>query len=190
MITLLTILGWMAWTGGILLFFQIMLMIFGFDSTDTDVDFDVSTDTDVDVDTDSQSSGVKLFSILGLSAFLLMFGLAGRYCLITLTLHWSISLLIAVAFGLGMMYFVAWLFYKAKSLESNGTTLIKDAVNCTGTVYLPFEGDNAGVVQVDVNGIMREYNAKAFSRDKFEVGDSVKVSSVQGNFLKVIKNNN
>ena len=115
MITLLTILGWMALAGAVALAFQLLSIIFGFDSSDTDIDLG-DTDIDGDIDTDS---GVKLFSLLGLSAFFLVFGLAGRMCILTFLLHWSVALLIATAAGLLIMYLIAWLFYKAKSLETN-----------------------------------------------------------------------
>jgi membrane protein implicated in regulation of membrane protease activity len=197
MITLLTILGWMAWGGGILLFFQAILIIFGFDGTDTDIDMstdiDADLDTDLDADTDTDSAarggGVKLFSLLGMSAFIAIFGLVGRYCIITLSLHWSIALLIATVIALFVMYLVGWIFYKFKKMETNGTTKIKNAVNCTGTVYLPFKNDEIGTVHVDVNGIMREYDAKASNGEVFNVGDSVKVIKSQGNFVTVTKNN-
>ena len=100
------------------------------------------------------------------------------------------SLVIAIAIGVGMMYLIGWIFYKAKSLETDGTTKIVDAVNCTGTVYLPFKNDEVGTVHIDVNGITREYDAMAVDdKDAFKVGDSVMVSSIQGNFVKVKKNN-
>lgn len=187
MVTLLTILLWMAWAGGIMLVFQLGGLLFGFDSMETDVDIDMDIDADSDV---GNGGGVRLFSILGLSAFLFMFGLAGRYFILTVLLHWSIALIIALAIGVGMMWLIGYIFYKAKSLESNGVTKIADSVNCTGTVYLPFTGLSSGVVHINVNGIMREYNAVASNEaDNFNVGESVKVETLQGNFLKVIKNN-
>ena len=76
MITLLAILGWMAWGGGIALFFQAILIVFGFDGADTDIEIDIDVDADVDLDTDtdtdsaSRGGGVKLFSLLGMSSFL------------------------------------------------------------------------------------------------------------------------
>jgi membrane protein implicated in regulation of membrane protease activity len=86
------------------------------------------------------------------------------------------------------MYLVGWLFYKAKSLETNGVTRIKNTVDCSGTVYLPFKDNEHGTVHIDVNGIMREYDAKASDDNEFKVGDSVTVVKVHGNFVEVIKN--
>lgn len=187
MITLLAILGWIAWGGGIFLFIQLLLTVFGgdFDSADTDVD--VGDVDGSEVDTDS-GAGVRLFSLLGISAFGFMFGLAGRYCILTLGLHWSISMFIAAIVGLLVMYLVGWLFYKAKSLESNGVTRIKNTVDCSGTVYLPFKDNEHGTVHIDVHGIMREYDAKASDDNEFKVGDSVTVVKAHGNFVEVIKN--
>ena len=88
-----------------------------------------------------------------------------------------------------MIYLVGYIFYKFKSIESNGATKIKNTINCTGKVYLPFKNQEIGTVHVDVNGIMREYDAKASNGEVFEVGDSVKVIKSQGNFVTVTKNN-
>jgi len=197
MITLLTILGYIAWTGGILLFFQLVLLVFGFDGHTADVSTDVDIDTDIhagdtdagDSGTDGHDSGVKLFSLLGLASFLFMFPIVTRLCILSLSLHVGIALLIGTAVGILMMYLVGWLFYKAKSIESDGTTKIKDTLECSGTVYLPFKNTEIGTVHVDVNGILREYDAIAENGTEFKVGDSIKVSSIQGNFLKVRKNN-
>jgi membrane-bound ClpP family serine protease len=188
MITLLTILGWMALAGGIAVALQLLSTIFGFDSTDTDIDVG-DMDIDGDVDSDTAGSGVKVFSILGISSFLLVFGLVGRICILQILLHWSLALLIATVAGLLIMYLIGWLFYKAKSLETNGTIKMKDSINCTGTVYLPFKDDELGTVHVDVNGIMREYGAKSNNGEVFKVGDSIKVIGTKGNYTQVIKNN-
>ncbi len=184
MITIIAILTWMAWAGGISLVFQLVSVVFGFDSTDTDVDIDVGTDTDLGDD-----GGVKMFSLLGFTSFIFMFGLVGRYFILTVGLHLAWSILIAFAVGVGVMYLVAYLFYKAKSLETNYTVRIQNSLNCTGTVYLPFKNNLNGTVHINVNGIMREYDGKAFDgKGDFKVGDSVKVKEVKGNFVKVIKN--
>ena len=117
MITLLTILLWMACIGSVLLFFQAVMIVFGFDGSDTDIDLDIDVDADIDVDTDTDSAaqggGVKLFSLLGLSVFIALFGLVGRYCILTLLLHWSIALLISTVVGIIMMYLV---YYKPQNL--------------------------------------------------------------------------
>ena len=187
---IITILTWMAWGGGIALFFQLVSILFGFDSAETDIDIDMDIDVDTDTDTDS-GGGLRLFSILGFTSFLFMFGLAGRYFILTVGLHWSLAILIAFALGVGLMYIIAYLFYKAKSLETNGVTRIQSALDCTGTVYLPINGNRTGAVHVNVNGIMKEYNANVYNYgDSFKVGDSIKVAKVQGRFLRVIKNDN
>jgi len=178
MITIVDILTGMAWAGGLALVFQLASVVFGFDTTDTDVDTELGDD-----------GGVRMFSILGFTSFLFMFGLVGRYFILTVGLHLALSILIAFAVGVGSMYLVAYLFYKAKSLETNGTIRIQNALDCTGTVYLPFKNDLNGTVHINVNGIMREYDGKAFDgKGNFKVGDSVKVKEVKGNFVEVIKN--
>jgi len=187
---LLTILGWMAVSGAVILIFQLILMVFGFDSAHTDIDINADM-TDTSTNVDSHDGGVRIFSLLGISTFLLIFGLAGRYFIITVALEWSLALLISFAIALFMMYVVGWIFLKAKKLESDGTVQIKDALNCVGTVYLPFHTDLVGTVQINVNGIMHEFDAMAQNdKDNFKVGDSVKVTEVQGNFVKVILNKN
>lgn len=197
MITLLTVLGWMAWAGGIALFIQLILLMFGHhgDFTSTDIHTDIGNsgdlgDTGHDSDSNSGDSGMKLFSILGITTFFFMFGLAARYCMLSLSFHWGTALLIALVIGIAMMYIIGWIFYKAKSLESDGTTRIKDTIDCIGTVYLPFSGDIIGTVHINVNGILREYDAMAEDiTANFNVGNSVKVVSIQGNFVRVTKNN-
>lgn len=182
MVTIIAILTWMAWAGGIALVFQLASVVFGFDSTDTDVDMDIDTDLGDD-------GGVRMFSLLGFASFIFMFGLVGRYFILTVGLHLALSILIAFAVGVVVMYLVAYLFYKAKSLETNGTVKIQSSLDCTGTVYLPFKNDVNGTVHINVHGIMREYDGKAFDgKGDFKVGDSVKVKEVKGNFVEVIKN--
>lgn len=192
MITLLAILGWLAFVGGVILFFQLVLMIFfGHHGDFTPSDVDV-TGHDVDGHDNSVDGdgGVKIFSLLGISSFLLMFGLSARYFIITLFFHWSVALVVATVFGLIMMYAIGYVFYKVKKLESDGTVHLANAVNSIGTVYLPFYEDIVGTVQININGIMHECDAMSYNpSDYFKVGDSIKVVEVQGNFVKVVKNN-
>ncbi len=144
--------------GGTILVFQFVLTMIGlggeaFDldipGGDADVDFDI--DADIGTDTDAGHVGSSwLFGVISfrtMVAAMAFFGIAG------LGAHSAeatpvVQLLVAVAAGAAAMYGVYWLMRGLNSLNSEGTPLIRNTLNRSGTVYTTIPAEESGVEEV------------------------------------------
>ncbi|MBP7294435.1 MAG: hypothetical protein KBB56_00115 [Acidobacteria bacterium] len=134
---------------------------------------------------DSADAGFKLFTIHGLTAFLLMFGLVG----LALSRQTSWGLLVALAgasvAGLITMWLIARVFGALGRLQSSGTLRMDNAVGCEGTVYLTIPAGGSGRVQVTVQDHLREFDATAQDGEVIRTGERVRVVWTQGDSLVV-----
>ncbi|MSQ96107.1 MAG: hypothetical protein EXR98_16350 [Gemmataceae bacterium] len=118
------------------------------------------------------------------SAGLAFFGLVG---LIGIRGQWDgdgdkpVTILAAIAAGVGALFFVGWIMKLLARLNMDGTVRIGRAVGCIGTVYLPIPGANAGAgkVHLSLMGRTMEYQAVT-ARDALAVGAKVVVVAVIG----------
>lgn len=134
------------------LLFLIRMGISLFLGGDTDIELDPGVmDADVDFDTD------HAFNILSIQSILAFFMGAGWMGLIA-RFDWELSRIAsgfaAVAFGLFLMSFSAWLMLMIRKLEKSTPYDIKTAIGHTGRVYmsLPAKGEGAGQVEVSISG--------------------------------------
>lgn len=118
------------------------------------------------------------------SAGLAFFGLVG---LIGIRAQWDqqwdqpVTVLAAVAAGVGALFFVGWIMKLLARLNMDGTVRISRAVGCVGTVYLPIPAANAGPGKVHVSVMSRTMEYKAVTaRDGLAVGAKVVVVAVIG----------
>lgn len=128
--------------------------------TDADIDTDTDTDTDTDKDASTDISGFRLLTIRSIIAFFTVFGWAGIVA-INSGANEVLSIIVALVLGIGMMALVAWIFYFITHLTESGNISIRNALNTTGTVYIPIPENKSGVgkVQLIIQGSTREMDA-------------------------------
>jgi len=136
-------------------------------------------DAEIDVDgmdaayTDTDVS-FKFISLQGLTAFFMMFGLAG------LALSKSAQPdLVSLGGGIVAGSFTVWvisrIFIGAQKLQSEGTINMKNAIGLEGTVYLSIPADDIGKVNLVLQGALKEYNAVAEDKQSIKTGERVQV---------------
>ncbi len=122
----------------------------------------------------------KVLSFQGITAFLLMFGLAGRALLHGSALAPGISILGASIAGFGSVWLIAKLFRLAKGLQSSGTQSLGDAIGAEGTVYLNIPAGGIGQVQVYAHGRQLVHDAQAEDNGAIPTGTNIKVTALNG----------
>ncbi len=177
--------------GGVMLLCRLVLLVLGIgghDGADTGPDLAADHGGDAHADGhhhDSADAGFKLFTIHGLTAFLLMFGLVG----LALSRQTSWGLLVALAgasvAGMITMWLIARVFGALGRLQSSGTLRMDNAVGCEGTVYLTIPAGGTGQVQVKVQDHLREFDATAQDGREIRTGERVRVVWTQGDSLVV-----
>ena len=138
-------------------------------------DMDVGTDFDTDVPGDIDP-GMNLLTFRNFINFFLGFGWT------TILLKDKIesnAVLLLVAFLVGMFLVLAvmYLFKWLSGMQQSGNIdIYKSAPGCQGTVYLtvPGERKGEGIVQISINGAVREYHAMT-DEDEIKTGTPVKV---------------
>lgn len=129
----------------------------------------------------------KVLTLQGLTAFFMMFGLVG------LAMHWKglmnagLSILGALAAGVGSVFLIQRLFYSAGKLQTSGNIELDATVGCEGTVYTNIPKEGTGSVQVICRNRLREFTAKSAGGYEIKTGENIKVVSVSGGVLMVEK---
>ena len=142
-----------------------------FIGADMDVDTDFDTDVPGDID-----PGLNLLTFRNFINFFLGFGWT------TILLKDKIesnAVLLLVAFLVGMFLVLAvmYLFKWLSGMQQSGNIdIYKSAPGCQGPVYLtvPGERKGEGIVQISINGAVREYHAMT-DEDEIKTGTPVKV---------------
>jgi hypothetical protein len=116
----------------------------------------------------------KFISLQGLTAFFMMFGLAG------LALSKSAQPdLVSLGGGIIAGAFTVWvlsrIFIGAQKLQSEGTLNMQNAVGLEGTVYLRIPAGDIGKVNLVLQGALKEFNAVAADRQLIKTGERVRV---------------
>jgi len=125
-------------------------------------------------------SGASYLSIRTISAMLLGFGFGGAWLLRNGSPIW-----VAALGGLGVGFVIAVIYVilmrSLYKLRSDGTSVLSEAVNQSGTVYLRVPGllSGAGEIQISFGG--RLQNVKAFTDGpELPTGTVVKVIALHG----------
>lgn len=145
------------------------------------VGHDGDTNTDSAVDTHGGHGGYASYlSIKGISAVLLGFGFGGAF-LDRMGLGIPLAAAGGIAIGLVIATTYIALMNSLHKLKSDGTAILSEAVERTGTVYLPIPsgGTDAGEIQVSYGG--RLQNVRAFTQGpSIPAGTSVRVIALHG----------
>ena len=160
--------------------FQILMFVMSFFSGH---DFDHSPDGAVG----DSVEGLKLLSVRAIVAFLVGFGWTGGLMLVR-----GIPMVatVAVAFGVGLI-FMGVIFVTMRllmSLRSDGTLDYRNAIGCTGRVYVTIPAGRAGEGQVEImiQGRLTTAHALTDSRHALSPQTSVIVTAVENGNLLVV----
>lgn len=151
---------------------------------DADVGFDPAAAGDpgagLEVADDLSGRAAALLSLQSIAALLMGAGWAGLICQVTFGWELWVSGLVAIAGGLGMVWFVATLFRAMFRLQSSGNVSIHDAVGTEGTVVVSIPEGNrgSGRVRVVMGNRQREVNAVSVGESGVAMGASVRVVGV------------
>jgi membrane protein implicated in regulation of membrane protease activity len=182
--------------GGTLFVVRIILMLVGAAGAEADgadvADAGDVADTDGDADlAESESgadTGMKILTIQGFTAFVMMFGLTGFAITKASTLSVSITFVISIGAGVFTMWLMAKLFRAMLAMQSSGSATLSSAVGKQGNVYLTVPPGGIGKVHVDIGGHLKVVDASCESDEELKTGDRIEVvKSIAGNTLVVRK---
>lgn len=126
-----------------------------------------------------QTGSFKLFTLHSLSGFFMMFGWVGLACAKQLGYSHQISVVYGLLAGVVTMILTALIFKWSRLLVSHGTQFdIVKTVDLVGTVYQRISGNEAGKIQVVVDGVTRELLALSYDGDDIESFQIVRVIKV------------
>lgn len=181
---------------------QMVLMIIGIDhggdidmsDGDVDVDFDADTDIDMDIDSDTDSNvkydfkpnvPLKLFTIRNIIIFGTIFSWSG---ITSARNNYGkvFTIVLGVILGSIVVIILSLIFKLILKLTQSGNVNKKNAIGCTGEVYLtiPGEGKGAGKVQVTFQGALRVVDAVTYDYE-LKTGSKIVVVGIKENLLVV-----
>jgi membrane protein implicated in regulation of membrane protease activity len=190
--------------GGGFFILRTILMLAGIGDTDSDVDaghfgdahFDDAHIDDAhmddahaddghsrleDIDQTSHAEvdgGLKILTIQGLTAFIMMFGLTGFAISRSSLLGSIVTIVLGMLVGLFAMWLIAKGFALMRSLQSSGTMQIYDAMGEEGTVYLTIPPEGIGKIQITISGRLMVMDAVSQDKVVLKTGERVRVSEI------------
>ena len=145
---------------------QSIMTFIGADAGDGGIDGnfdggDLTTDVDSSSEFSDMGSGMNLLTFRNFVNFFLGFGWTA-VLLRDKIASTGLLMLVAVAVGIVLVIAVMYLFKWLSGMQQSGTiNVYKQAVGCTGKVYLaiPAARSGSGKVQITIGGAVREYDA-------------------------------
>ncbi len=168
--------------GTIFFTIRLVLMLAGLGGDDDALLDSPSLDAD-GADPHDSTESFKVLSIQSIAAFLMGFGWGGLGGMRGAGWGFDMSLLTAVAGGVGMVWLLSWLLNLAHKLQSSGTIPIRAAQDAKGEVYvtIPPKGQGFGQVRVVVNQRLRTYNADSVDESPLPTNTPIRVVRVNDN---------
>ena len=166
----------------------IIQSVMTFLGADADSNFDVDVDTTMDgADLSNIEGGSNLYTFRNFVNFFLGFGWTA--ILLEGQVKSTALLVVIAAFvGIGLVAAVMYLFKWLSTMQQSGNiNIYKAAVGCQGKCYLriPAERSGEGMVQITIQGAVREYNAVT-DGDAIKTGTPIKVvEAIDANTLLV-----
>lgn len=162
--SLLTVYLGCAAAGGAILVLQTVLLLFGAGDHDADM---AHVDTGIGAsdagEAHPQDTGLGLFSVRTIAAFLTFFGLVGWGGVRAGWAGW-VTIVAALVAGTGMLFAVAGLVHAQKKLASQGNVEPARAVGMTARVYLRIPENNSGKGKITVALQGRTVELNAFTK--------------------------
>ena len=141
-------------------------------------DFDIH---DAATDTETPDTGLHLFTVRGVVAFLVLFGWGGLW-LHQVGLPGFLAVFLAIPIGFAGMVGIALAVRQALRLQYDGTLDLRNALGRTGTVYLtvPPGRSSPGKVTLTVQEQLTEFEALTDSPAPIPTGSPVRVTGLAG----------
>ena len=132
--------------------------------------------------------GLRVFTLRGIIAFLVVFGWVGVVC-DSAGLAVPLVLLISFLSGAFTMILLAVIMKAAMKLQSDGTADIRNALGVSGTVYLsvPAKRGGQGKVNIMLQGAYVERDAVTDDDEPIATGSEVVVIGISGQNTLVVK---
>ena len=133
-------------------------------------------------------SGLHLFTVRGVVAFLVLFGWGGL-CLCQVGMPGFLAVFLAVPIGFAGMVGIALAVRQAVRLQYDGTLDLRNAVGLAGQVYLtvPPARTGEGKVMVTVQEQLRELDARTDSTQPIPTGSAVRVTGLAGRDILLVE---
>ena len=151
-----------------------------------DVDHDASGHSDAG----GTDDGIpfQFFTIKNMVAFFTIFGWSGIACVNAGVGH-GLTIFISIVSGILMMALMASIFYFMSKLTESGNLNVKNAINKTGTVYIPIPAGRKGEgkIQINIQSALRELDAITDETENIPTGTLVIVTDVLNNNILVVK---
>ena len=132
--------------------------------------------------------GLRIFTVRGIIAFLVVFGWVG-VVMQSAGVHIAVTLSVATVSGFAMMVALAFLFRAVLRLRSDGNTDNRNAIGTSGKVYLtiPPERRGTGKVQIMLQGAFVERDAVTDEAEAIPTDAEIVVVGVSGQVDLVVK---
>ena len=138
---------------------------------------DSAFDTDLSMDS---SLAMELFSIQGIAAAIMMFGITGMFVIEATDIQVLAVIIGGIAAG-GSLFMVRTMMRGITNLQADGTMKHDDAIGETGQVYSRIKKNSTGEIQVSVDGTLRTLEARAKDKNlHIQSGELIKVVDVIG----------
>lgn len=151
---------------------------------------DIPEDADIDEIPDDVEGldGLRIFTVRGIVAFLVVFGWLGTV-LDTSGANIYATVSVSALCGFLMMVLLAFLLKAVMNLRSEGNVDNRNAVGKAGKVYLtvPPSRSGEGKVQVMLQGTLAEVNAVTDETEPINTGCEIIVTGVSGQTTLVVK---
>jgi len=181
----------------LILFIQMILTFIGIGSEGSSDAGDFHDGSLIDADGDGTpdfhetgdpTAGFHFFTLRNFIAFFTIFGWTGIAAINNGAGNF-LTLVLAFIGGLIAMFIVAGLFYFISRMAESGNLNIKNAINTTGTVYLPLKARAAGKGKVNANvqGALREFEAITNGNEDLPTGTTVKITGIIGNNVLIVE---
>jgi membrane protein implicated in regulation of membrane protease activity len=159
-----------------------------YDVSDGDVDGVFGEETPIDINDAWGLEGLRIFTIRGIIAFLVVFGWVGVVMIGAGVSLW-ITLPVATVCGFLMMVLLAYIFRAVMRLRSDGNTNNRNAVGKSGKVYLtiPPSRSGEGKVNVMLQGSYVERDAVTDEEESIPTGAEVVVIGISGDSQLVVR---
>lgn len=163
------------------LFFMIMMVMMLLGDIIGGV-MDTAFDADVSMDS---TLAFELFSLQGIAAAIMMFGLTGLF-VVTATEQEILAVLSGGFAAGGSLYMVRFMMQGISNLQADGTMQHENAIGSKGHVYSRIKPNEEGEVQVAVDGTLRTLVARGKDKRKLiPSGELIVVVDVIGSTMIV-----
>ena len=147
---------------------------------------DVEVHSDFNTSFESETS-FDFISIQSVLAFLMGFGWMGLTCMKVWGVRTILSAVIAIAFGLVLMFVSAYLMYCVKKLNKSVKKDMTLAEGCVAKAYTNFEPKGQGQIEITVNKQLSVEEAVNTTDEHIKAFEEVKVVKYENNKLYIEK---